>query len=271
MHIRNLQSALARREFRLDPRMAHLIFLKHGAAFLTASGRELAGGQMLWLAPGMSDTMRIEAGSGSVSLSIPQVGLARILAQGDGDTNMAALSRMSPTATPPRDRHHRLSMLFDTIAAETETPRPDSRMAMDASCTLLLIEFLRLVRPQVAETGRQLPLSERFMLLSAQHWHEHWTVETYANALGVTRFQLGEALRRHSGASPQQFLQAQIMEKAKVLLNDSPLRIAAIAYRLGFQDPAYFSRMFRRHVGQTPGAWRSARKGDNPNSFAAWP
>ena len=40
----------------------------------------------------------------------------------------------------------------------------------------------------------------------------------------------------------------------------SQLSVTDIAYAVGFEDPAYFSRFFARHVGQPPRSWRAARE-----------
>jgi AraC family transcriptional activator of pobA len=48
-----------------------------------------------------------------------------------------------------------------------------------------------------------------------------------------------------------------------------------VAYSLGFREPAYFNRFFKRVTGQSPGAYRrscrSARSAVTAESFAAWP
>ena len=271
MEVRRLRSALARREFRLDHRNGHLILIERGRLHLIEADRQLSGGQMTWLPPGERETLRIEAGAGSVGLILPPPELARIVAQGDAGGRLAPLPKTTLTAALPADRQSRMAMLFDDIASEIEASRPDGRLVTEAASTLLLVAFLRLAQPEVARSAWQPPLVDRFVLLAAQHWHEHRSVAGYAEALGVTRFQLGEAVRRHTGRSPQEFLHDMLMERAKGMLSQSTMRVAAIAYRLGYQDPAYFNRAFRRHVGQTPGEWRRARSGAEPPSYAAWP
>jgi AraC family transcriptional activator of pobA len=43
-------------------------------------------------------------------------------------------------------------------------------------------------------------------------------------------------------------------------LTYAPSSVASIAYELGFQDPAYFSRAFKRHAGITPKEYRERRQ-----------
>jgi AraC family transcriptional regulator, transcriptional activator of pobA len=52
------------------------------------------------------------------------------------------------------------------------------------------------------------------------------------------------------------------------------LSIEQIGYSLGFRDPGYFNRFFKRQRGVAPGAWRKTaarRPADDDASFAAWP
>jgi AraC family transcriptional activator of pobA len=49
--------------------------------------------------------------------------------------------------------------------------------------------------------------------------------------------------------------------EARRLLLYSQLSVVEIAYAVGFDDPAYFSRFFTRHIGQPPRAYRAAREG----------
>jgi AraC family transcriptional activator of pobA len=271
MEIRRLRSSLAPREFGLDGRLAHLIFLERGAIRLDAGNRTLGSGQMVWLPVGCRRLLQIEAGSHSAGLSLTQSELARIVIQGEVSGRFAPLSHLTLIAALPAAQQRRMSLLFDDIAAELAETRPDGALMLEAACMQLLLGFLRLVQADPSQMARQLPLAERFKLLAAQHWHEHWSVNAYAEALSVTRFQLNAAMRRQTRRSPQDYLQDELIARAKALLASTSLRGADIAYRLGYQDPAYFCRVFQRRVGQSPGAWRSAQGAQAGMSFAAWP
>lgn len=271
MEIRRHNAALAAREFALDARHGHLLLLESGTIHLAETGRVLSGGQLLWQPPGAPDALKIEAGSRSVRLALPRIELLRLAALDDAGGRLMPLLDLTLTAVVPASRIDAIRLLYDEIAGELVQPRPDSRIVCEAASVLLLTALLRLVQPDATEGARQPPLAEQFMLLAAQHWQEHRTVTAYAAALGVDRFRLGDAVKRQTGQTPQTYLNNLLMEKAKALLVQSGLRVSAVAYRLGFSDPAYFGRFFHRHAGQTPGAWRKARVGSGRESYAAWP
>ena len=64
--------------------------------------------------------------------------------------------------------------------------------------------------------------------------------------------QLQRQFREEADTTPTDFIRKIKLEKAAQQLLTSSKNIAEIAYELGFSDPAYFSRLFKKHFGQTP-------------------
>jgi AraC family transcriptional regulator, transcriptional activator of pobA len=66
-----------------------------------------------------------------------------------------------------------------------------------------------------------------------------------------------------------------LFEEARLRLENTEFPVEQIAYGLGFRDPGYFNRFFKRLTGITPGAYRQtiATAGSTVDapSFAAWP
>ena len=84
------------------------------------------------------------------------------------------------------------------------------------------------------------------------------TVQYFARALHLSPNYFGDLVYRQTGRSPQDLIGDHLVGVAKQRLLDPALTVAMVAYELGFQYPQHFSRMFKRRVGQTPGAWRNA-------------
>jgi AraC-like DNA-binding protein len=84
---------------------------------------------------------------------------------------------------------------------------------------------------------------------------ERLGVEKAARLLHVSRRTLVRRLR-HGGTSYRSLLEAQQKNRAEVLLRDSELSVAEVAYELGYEDPANFGRACRRWFGVSPGKWR---------------
>ncbi|MGZ0153593.1 helix-turn-helix domain-containing protein [Kribbella sp. WER1] len=83
------------------------------------------------------------------------------------------------------------------------------------------------------------------------------SIKGYAGALGLTVDQLREAVRRTTGSTPHELVLATRLSSAKVLLAEEDLPVAAVAKRVGYDDPAYFTRLFTSRVGMSPRAFRT--------------
>lgn len=78
------------------------------------------------------------------------------------------------------------------------------------------------------------------------------TVNYIAMQLNKSPKYLSDVLKSISGRTAQQHIQEHLLSKAKTLLTSSDLTVAEIAYRLGFEYPQSFNKLFRRKVKQTP-------------------
>lgn len=78
-----------------------------------------------------------------------------------------------------------------------------------------------------------------------------------ARDAGYTEAQFIRLFRRHFGGTPKQCLLDLRMDKAKLLLRSTDLPVAEIAFRVGYADPLYFSRLFHRRTGYAPGVFRT--------------
>ena len=84
------------------------------------------------------------------------------------------------------------------------------------------------------------------------------SVSEIAADAGVHPGHLARMFRRVWGCSIGEFVRAERVERAKVLLASNDLPIAHIAQRVGFSDQAHFTRVFKRLTGTTPAAYRTS-------------
>lgn len=85
------------------------------------------------------------------------------------------------------------------------------------------------------------------------------TVKECAEKFHYSSNYFSDMLRRETGRSPKEHILFYIIEKAKTMLIGSDKSINEIAYRLGFEYPEHFSKIFKKKVGQSPLNYRNNR------------
>jgi AraC-like DNA-binding protein len=98
-----------------------------------------------------------------------------------------------------------------------------------------------------------------------------WTVEELGREAGISRSSLAERFTALIGESPMRYLTGWRMQLAKRLLRETGLAIAEIGAQVGYESEAAFNRAFKRHVGETPAAWRDRRAAPSVPGIAAGP
>ena len=81
---------------------------------------------------------------------------------------------------------------------------------------------------------------------------ETFGVTELSDKIGLSRSQLHRKLSSLTGLSPNEVIRNMRLQKAKILIEQKTGTIAEIAYRCGFNSPAYFSKCFRDYYGITP-------------------
>lgn len=128
----------------------------------------------------------------------------------------------------------------------------------------LLAEALSLLDQAFPEAGqraasddnRPTRLVTEFMRLAEEHCRDRWRLADYARALHVSAGHLRATCVRITGAPPIRLVHECLIRQAKRRLIGSARPIAAIAFELGFEDAAYFSRLFHAKSGLSPQQYR---------------
>lgn len=119
---------------------------------------------------------------------------------------------------------------------------------------ILLVKASRLTLPLTgAGAGnRDQLLYRRLKALLEENFANVQDPAKYATMLRATERALNEAARRCGGVTTGQLIRERVILEAKRLLAHSGAQVAQVAVQLGFDDPAYFSRCFKKHTGRTP-------------------
>ena len=91
-----------------------------------------------------------------------------------------------------------------------------------------------------------------------QHYAETVSREDICQVLGISENYLTRIFREELGLTPVDYLNRYRVSLARSLLRETDAAITAVAQQVGFDDPAYFSRVFKRYTGQSPRAFRQS-------------
>ncbi|SEL56793.1 AraC-type DNA-binding protein [Chitinophaga rupis] len=99
-----------------------------------------------------------------------------------------------------------------------------------------------------------------FKLVVETHLTEQPSVNAIAEKLALTPNSLYRIVKEYSGVSPKDFFTNRLMIEAQRKLQYSPLSVKELAYELGFNDPDYFSRFFKKCTGKSVSEFLKARQ-----------
>ncbi|MDI5986031.1 helix-turn-helix domain-containing protein [Halomonas sp. M4R5S39] len=162
------------------------------------------------------------------------------------------------------DAARRIATLVGQIDEEYRQPAPGRTSLLEALIQALVVELSRLDTSRDERTprsGRQQRhkgyehLASLQALIEAQY-RQQPSVESLAGQLGMTSAHLNTLCRRLADRSALQLLHERLLLEAKRQLTYTNMTIGQVADALGFSEPAYFTRFFKRNTGLSPRDFR---------------
>jgi AraC family transcriptional activator of pobA len=266
VHIEDIQSRSRKYLWKIGAHrhtlLSQCIWVSEGpaAAVLDERRSDLSGPSVIIVPAGTVHGFRFGADTLGHVLTVD---LARVLGTA-GSGHQAPIEALfsSPRAVDFRADPRlaaRVRQLLERL--ESELRQPDSAAAPIGSwlaCSVLWILALA-----IATHGAGGPLGShdadrlrRFRHLIESHYLKHWPVERYARQLALSDTSLNRLCRRLAGSTAFDLIQERLASEARRRLVHAAGSVSGIAAELGFKDPAYFSRFFRRHSGVSPNEFR---------------
>jgi len=236
----------------------HLFFITQGAGEVRIEAETLpfAAPAVFVIPAGVIHAFAFQAESAGSVLTISGAYLAEVAGRDPALTTVFAQPAVLDAGPEAEAVAHGLGQL----GRELTWAAPAHEAAVESCLLGLLVASLRLIArsaPQPrASSGRPAELTARFRGLIEQRYREHPPLDVYARDLGVSVSQLRNACLKSAGAPPLRLVHERVMLEARRLLIYSSLTVAQVAYSLGYDDPAHFSRGFTQHAGCSPRAFR---------------
>lgn len=125
---------------------------------------------------------------------------------------------------------------------------------------LLLVEINRSKIADGHEIWKPDALFLKFLENVRDNFENNYQVSHFADILATTEAKLNEASKLHTNKTAQNVIYSLIISEAKRLLLYEKLTVKEIAYKLGFNDPFYFSNFFKKHTSYSPKDYQKAVK-----------
>ena len=242
----------------------HVFLIRSGRGEMQACGRRFAfeGPALLLVPAGEVHGFRFEAETGGHVVTFVEHLLRHY---GRREPALEALFADAGCLALTADLIERLELdrLPREIERELDAAEPAREMAVEALLLRLLVGVVRLARlpagPALAP-GPRAALVARFRALVDREFRSGWPVTRYAGALGVTPGRLRAACIEITGRPSIELLHDRLILEAKRNLTYTDMTVAEVAYDLGFDDPAYFSRFFTGRTGLTPSRYRQGER-----------
>ena len=150
-----------------------------------------------------------------------------------------------------------------TVNRLVSISREDNK-AKDIFADFMLQELLiRLMQTQarslILRQYKSLSTSHRFAFVVQyikEHLHETITVEQLSRLACMSKPHFFRRFKAELGMSPVEFIQQERLLLAKDYLANPQLSVSQAAYQAGFNDLPYFTQLFKKHEGLTPGAYQ---------------
>lgn len=131
---------------------------------------------------------------------------------------------------------------------------------------MLLAAFKEKLKPEALPVAHELSRIEQHVKQVVQQlttqYAEPIRIEELAESLGYHRAYFSKMFKKYQHVPPVTFLLHLRLGKARQLLRErKELTVEQIAYSVGFHDPLYFSKQFKRYHGLSPSAYRASLEG----------
>lgn len=171
-------------------------------------------------------------------------------------------SDYTPEITLDEEEEHRLFTLIAVLKDEFDTIDQNQEEMLRILLKRFIIRCTRLARKQLVTQqipDVQLDIFRMFPVLVEEHFKTFRRVADYADMMHRSPKTITNIFAMQSGKSPLQIIHDRIILEAKRLLLYTDKSSKEIAMELGFEEPAQFSRFYKKHTGLTMQEFKKSR------------
>jgi len=181
-----------------------------------------------------------------------------------------------PFLSPDERFHHRLKLseretsavlqLLTFVMKEWEVKRSGYMTLIRLKLVELFIHLSRIYKDWIDSNRSDMKLRSNHLLIQRingfleRHYDEKLSVSDLGARFNISNRQLNRIYKQETGMTVVEHIHAIRIEHAKQMLMEGEEKVLHVAQRVGYDDPAFFSQLFRRYVGCSPGKFRGHGK-----------
>jgi AraC family transcriptional activator of pobA len=264
LHVETIEARSSRHHWKIEPHLHQVLYQMvlvlrgHGVAEAEGSRAQFRPPALMLMPAGSVHGFEFEPGTSGFVVSMSDELYSDLVRR---EPEISALF-LAPTTIEIESQDLRatdLARSFHMLAREFPRSAPGHDLALHGMLEMLLANVLRLEQKPAAPdpvAGQRRHLVGRLNELIESRYRRNEPVTAFADALNVSESRLRNACVEMTGQTPIQLLNARILLEAKRQLLYTSHPVGKIAYALGFEDAAYFTRFFSRRAGVSPRAFR---------------
>ncbi len=148
-----------------------------------------------------------------------------------------------------------LKHMFQEIIVELQLKKTGYETMIICEFCKMIAWISRTMQDTNKTVGEDIHMDQLILHLN-QNYQKEWSVKEMADYCGFSVGYFGHIFKKTMQVSPMQYLTELRMSKAKDFLMEEGMRIAEVADLVGYKDPLYFSRVFKKTVGCSPADYR---------------
>lgn len=159
----------------------------------------------------------------------------------------------TPFVKPCKKDTDKLDFILTSLLEEFQQNETAQYDMLQAYLKQFIISAVRVKKENhVVKEDVETRLFKDFSLLVEQNYKTLHSVTDYAKRLGLSPKSITKHFQKAGTTSPSEFIKNRILLEAKRLLIYTDKTVKEIAFELGFNDPAYFTRFFTKAISKSP-------------------
>lgn len=237
-----------------------IVWLSAGKAETTLDDQQtmMAAGQILTIPEMCIHGFRFSRNAGGMVITLAYPLLRRL----GTELTDALLAARGPLLHTLQDdeQSHAINAAIAALAQAYREPAPHRELLIQSRVGVLLVWLARGAHHLAQEAAPTAARSDqhfiRFCRQVEEHYEERRAVGWHARQIGISAAHLNVLCRKSIGRSAQQIIHDRVMLEARRRLVYTAMTIGEVCNALGFADPAYFTRFFKRETGLSPRDFR---------------